>query len=63
VSHTKTDYQQTGWTLEALLPAPEGPDVEQTIAELEELTTQIEALRPELSPDMAGETFAQALQL
>jgi oligoendopeptidase F len=49
--------------LEALLPIPEGPPVDQAIADLEAATTEIEALRPTLSPDMDGEAFAGALKL
>ncbi len=55
-------YQQTKWTLEAILPAPAGPDLEQALADLEAATAAIEALRPDLSPDMAGEDFAWAVQ-
>jgi oligoendopeptidase F len=62
VTHTNGQYQQTGWTLEALLPAPEGPAVDQAIADLEAATAAIEALRPMLSPEMKGEDFADALQ-
>jgi oligoendopeptidase F len=55
-------YQQSGWTLTALLPAPAGSAVDQAIADLEAATAAIEALRPTLSPDMDGEDFLQALQ-
>jgi oligoendopeptidase F len=49
--------------LEALLPTSSGPPVEDTVAELEKITSAIEAIRPKLSPDMSGEIFFEALQL
>jgi oligoendopeptidase F len=59
-------YQQTRWTLEALLPAPEGTVFDKTIKELETATTTVEALRPTLSPEITpeikGEEFAKALK-
>jgi len=63
VTHPNGQYQQTRWTLEALLPTPAGPPVEETAAELEKITSAIEALRPKLSPDVSGEIFTEALQL
>lgn len=63
MTNTNGQFQQTRWSLKALLPAPKGAEVDQTITELEEVTAAIEALRPTLSPDMAGKDFAAALQL
>lgn len=59
---TNGQYQQTRWTLQALFPDPQSPAVDQTIAELESVTTETEALRPTLSPDMSGEAFSSALK-
>jgi len=59
----KTPYQQTGWSLEDILASPEKEIVKQTVAQLEEAVTAVEALRPSLSPDISGEDFAQALKL
>lgn len=53
-------YLQSRWTLNALLPSPES--VDQTIAELEAVTTTIEALRPTLSSEISGEEFVKALK-
>jgi oligoendopeptidase F len=62
VTATNGQYQQTRWTLQALFPDPQSPAVDQTIAELESVTTEIEALRPTLSSDMSGEAFSSALK-
>lgn len=55
-------YPQTRWSLANLLPSAEGPAVEQLIANLEAATAAIEAFRSQLSPEMSGEEFAQALK-
>lgn len=62
MTQVREQYLQTRWTLQALLPEPAGPAVEQTLAELEEATAAIEALRPTLSPEMSGAEFAGAVQ-
>jgi oligoendopeptidase F len=56
-------YQATRWSLNSILAAPAGPPVEQALADLESTTAAIEALRPSLSPDMAGADFSQAIAL
>ncbi|MCB0211322.1 MAG: M3 family oligoendopeptidase [Anaerolineae bacterium] len=60
---TNGHYPQTRWTLEALFPASDSPAIEQAVQAIEEKAEAIEALRPQLSPDMSGEDFAKALQL
>ncbi len=55
-------YQQTRWSLKALFPAPEDPQINQTIAKLEETTATIETLRPALSADIDGSDFAAVVQ-
>jgi oligoendopeptidase F len=62
VSQKNGHYPQTRWNLTNLLPSAEGPAVEQLIADLEAATAAIEAFRPQLSPEMNGEEFAQALK-
>ena len=57
-----SQYQQTRWTLEALFPAADSPAVDQAVQELEAATSYLEALRPQLSPQISGEAFAQAVQ-
>lgn len=56
-------YPQTRWSLEALFPTPDHPEVSQAVEQLEETTAAIEALRPTLSPDMSGQDFAEVLKL
>lgn len=55
-------YPQTRWSLKALFPAPEDPQINQTIAKLEETTATIETLRPALSADIDGSDFAAVVQ-
>lgn len=62
MSQKNGHYPQTRWNLTNLLPSAEGPAVEQLIADLEAATAAIEAFRPQLSPEMNGEEFAQALK-
>jgi len=62
VISTNGQYEQTRWSLEALLPASAGEVVEQTVARLEEVTAAIETWRPKLSPEMDGEDFAAILR-
>jgi oligoendopeptidase F len=60
VTQKNGQYLQSRWTLNALLPSPES--VDQTIAELEAVTTTIEAFRPTLSSEISGEEFVKALK-
>lgn len=55
-------YPQTRWSLAKLVSSAEGPAVEELIADLETATATIEAFRLQLSPEMSGEKFAQALK-
>jgi len=56
-------YPQTRWTLEKLLPAPEGAEVEALIQKLETAAAAVEALRPTLSPEIRGEDFVKILKM
>lgn len=58
---TNERYQPTRWTLDALLPGPQGPAVDRALEKLEAATAAIEALRPTLSPEMKGEDFVKVL--
>jgi oligoendopeptidase F len=62
MTYTNGQYSQTRWSLNTLLSSPEGPAVDQAIAELEAATTAIEAMRPVLSPEMSGEDFIKVLK-
>lgn len=63
MSQTNGYYPQTRWTLTNLLPSAEPVAVDPLIADLEAATAAIEALRPQLSPEMSGEEFAQAVKV
>ncbi|HEX9924255.1 MAG TPA: M3 family oligoendopeptidase, partial [Anaerolineae bacterium] len=56
-------YQQTRWSLKALFPTPDGPEVEQAINQLEETTAAIETFRPRLTPDISGADLGAILEL
>ena len=56
------NYEPAGWSLSALFPAPDDPSLEQTISDIEALTTEIEAVRPTLSPEISGPAFSEILQ-
>jgi oligoendopeptidase F len=60
----KTDsFEQTGWTLETLLPAREGEEFERLLADLEQLVVRFESRREMLSPEIAGDEFLEVLRL
>lgn len=63
IQDVTVQYQPKRWTLAALFPEADDPAVNQALAELETTVTAIEALRPNLSPDMSGEDFVAALNL
>ncbi len=63
MTNTNEQFQQTGWTLNAIFPAPNDPAVETAVAEMEQVTAGIEARRADLSPDISGEDFADLLNL
>jgi oligoendopeptidase F len=56
-------YQQTRWSLEDLLPAPEGPKMDQLLTELEKTVAALEGGRDLLTPSIAEEDFHQLVTL
>ena len=56
-------FVQTRWSLEDLLPATTGPEVDAILAGLEEAIAQLEAGRDTLSPDIPEEDFGQLMVL
>ena len=50
-------FEQSGWQLDDLLSTHTGPEFQQTLADLESATTQVESQRDSLSPDVDPETF------
>lgn len=59
----KHSLEQSGWTLEALLPAHEGAKFEQILVELEQQVVQFEAIRERLSPEMSNDEFLELMHL
>ncbi|HUX77471.1 MAG TPA: M3 family oligoendopeptidase [Anaerolineae bacterium] len=57
------NFEQSGWTLEALLPAHEGEELERILAELERQVTEFEASRERLSPEMSSDEFLELMRL
>lgn len=58
---TKTAFLQTRWSLQDLLPATEGPKLDEILADLEESVCEIEARRDLLSPDISEADFERLL--
>ena len=54
-------FEQSRWSLKALLSATAGPELDQVLAELEEAVVQLEASRDQLSPDISETDFAHLL--
>ncbi|MFQ6101289.1 MAG: M3 family oligoendopeptidase [Anaerolineae bacterium] len=57
------NFEQSGWTLEALLPACEGEEFERILAELEQQVAQFEASREHLASEISTETFMELMRL
>jgi oligoendopeptidase F len=57
------EFEQSGWTLRALLNAHEGPEFDETMADLEARVSLFEVYREQLSPDVANVTFRAVLEL
>jgi len=56
-------FSQRGWSLEALLPAHEGEQLEGILTELEERVSTLEDERDQLSPQMSSERFLELMEL
>lgn len=59
----KQTFEQTGWSLETLLPATKGPDLDRLLADLEKTVAQLESHRDQLSPDVPEATFLHLMEL
>ncbi len=59
----KAMFEQSDWTLEALLPAHEGADFERLLSDLEQQVADFEAYRERLSPEIEEETFQEVMAL
>jgi oligoendopeptidase F len=60
---TEHTFEQTRWSLADLLPAVEGPEFEQYLADLEAAVGELEASRETLSPEISDESFLRLLGL
>ncbi|MDY6877887.1 MAG: M3 family oligoendopeptidase [Chloroflexota bacterium] len=56
-------FEQSRWTLEALLPAHEGAELERILAELEQQVARFEAGRESLSPEIGSAEFLELMCL
>lgn len=56
-------FKQTGWSLDALLPAHEGDSLEKLLSELEQQVGSFEEQRERLSPDISSEAFLELMAL
>ena len=59
----KHSFEQSGWSLDALLPAHEGEEFEHILAKLEQQVAQFEDSRERLSPEMDGDEFMETMRL
>ncbi len=60
---TEQTFEQTRWSLVDLVPAVDGPEFEQYLADLEAAVSELEASRDALSPDLSEDSFARLLSL
>jgi oligoendopeptidase F len=59
---THPTYQQQSWSLSDLYPALEAQEIEHAIEQARALTKDLEAVRPQLVPEMSTNTFLSVLQ-
>jgi oligoendopeptidase F len=60
---TEHTFEQTRWSLADLLPATEGPEFDQPLADLEAAVGELEASREALSPDISEASFLRLVVL
>ena len=60
---TEQTFEQTRWSLADLLPATEGPEFDQLLADLEAAAGELEASRGTLSPELSEESFRRLMAL
>jgi oligoendopeptidase F len=60
---TKQTFEQTCWSLDDLLPATSGPELEQVVDELKTQVVEFESWRERLSPDFSAEDFGSVMRL
>ena len=62
MSQTNGQYEQSRWSLKTLFPSSDHSDIDRAIEQLEQITAEIEALRPTLSPQISGADFTKAIK-
>jgi len=55
------NFEQLGWSLDALLPAREGEGFERVLEELEQQVVQFEGARERLSPEMSNRQYTDLI--
>jgi oligoendopeptidase F len=60
---TEHTFEQTRWSLADLMPAVEGPEFDQVLADLEAAVGELEAKRDTLSPEITEESFLRLVAL
>ncbi len=58
---SQTTFKQTRWSLDALFPAPDAPELDQAFKQIDLQISEFEALRPKLSPDISADSFKDFL--
>ena len=58
-----TAYQLSRWSLEELLPTPDGPEIEAAIEQIEIKVGEFEGLREKLDADIDFEDFMDCIEL
>ncbi len=56
-------YEPSAWSLDDLLPAPHGPELDRILADLETTVAELEANRDYLSPDIPADRFVHLVEL
>jgi oligoendopeptidase F len=59
----KEQFEQTGWSLEDLLPATTGPEFDRMAADLEACVAEMESWRDRLSLEISAEDFVELMRL
>jgi oligoendopeptidase F len=57
----ESTFELSRWSLDDLLPAARGPELDRVLAELEDAVSALEASREQLSPDLPAADFEQIM--
>jgi oligoendopeptidase F len=59
---SETTYQQTRWSLDALFPGPNSPELEKAFQQIDQQIGEFETLRPKLTPELSADSFKDFLE-